>query len=58
MWFSLRGNFCLYIYFKMKKLITELIETTKQINELNLKLIPLYNRQQILLVKLKKECNK
>ena len=39
----------------MKKLIKELLETTKEINKLNLKLIPLYNRQQILLVKLKKE---
>ncbi len=39
----------------MPTTITELLETTKQINELNLKIIPLYNRQQILLVKLKKE---
>lgn len=38
--------------------LTELIKTIKEINELNSKLIPLYNRQQILLIKFKKEIKK
>jgi len=39
----------------MLKEIDEFVEVTKQLEELQQKIIPLYNRQQILLVKLKKE---
>ena len=39
----------------MKKLITDLLKVTEEINKLQIKLIPLQNQQQILLVKLKKE---
>jgi len=35
-----------------RELIKELLEVTKGINELQLQLTPLYNRQQILLTKL------
>ncbi len=39
----------------MKQTIKELLQVVEEINELQTKLIPLQNRQQILLVKLKKE---
>ena len=37
----------------MEQEMQEFIEVTKQIEELTSKLVPLYNKQQILLVKLK-----
>lgn len=40
---------------KMNKLITELFEINEEIDELNRKIITLYTRQQILLVKIKKK---
>ena len=41
-----------------KELIDELVKVTTELNELQRQIVPLYNRQQIILVKLKKEWNK
>ena len=41
----------------MDETIEELFEVTKQINELQTQLVPLQNRQQVLLIKLRKEKN-
>jgi len=53
-----KSEFALKVAKLWNKEIEELIEVTKQLGEIKLKEVDLYNRQQILLVKMRKKWKK